>query len=126
VLRYVLDTGALISAERGDRWVMRFFALRHRGQARLSIPMVCVLEWWRSRTTVREAILRTADVEPLTLAIAQAAGQAQAKIAGATAIDAAVMATAAVRGGIVVTRDVRDFERLREHFRAVRVFGHDD
>ncbi len=120
---YVLDSGALIAAERGDRWVMKFFALRHRGQALLLVPVVCVLEWWRGRTDVREEILRAAEVEPLTMAIAKAAGQAQARVKGATPIDSAVMATAALRGGIVVTRDVADFERLREHFRGVRVLG---
>ena len=126
MVRYVLDTGALIAAERGDPWVMKFFALRHRGQALLLIPLVCVLEWWRGRTDVREEILRAADIEPLTMTIAKAAGQAQAKVKGATSIDSAVMATAALRGGIVLTRDVRDFARLREHFKAVRVFGFDD
>jgi predicted nucleic acid-binding protein len=123
VLVYVLDSGALIAAERGERWVMKFFALRHRGQALLLVPVVCVLEWWRGRTDVREEILRAAEVEPLTLAIAKAAGQAQAKVKGSTPIDSAVMATAALRGGVVVTRDVGDFEKLREHFRGVRVLG---
>lgn len=123
MLRYVLDTGALIAAERGDPWVMRFFGLRHRGQALLLIPLVCLLEWWRGRTDVREEILRAADIEPFTIAIAKAAGQAQAKVKGATPIDSAVMATAALHGAIVVTRDVRDFEKLREHFKGVRVFG---
>lgn len=123
MVRYVLDTGALIAAERGDRWVMRFFALRHRGQALLLVPMVCLLEWWRGRTDVREEILLAAEIEPLTIPIAMAAGQAQAKVKGATPIDAAVMATAALREGIVLTRDVGDFDRLREHFRSVRVFG---
>ncbi len=123
MVTFVLDTGALIAAERGDAWVMKFFALRHRGEALLIIPIVCLLEWWRGRTDLREQILTAVEIEPLTMVIAKAAGIAQAQVKGATPIDAAVMATAALRGAVVITRDVGDFARLREHFRSVRVLG---
>jgi hypothetical protein len=38
-------------------------------------------------------------------------------------IDAAVMATASLRAGMVVTRDVDDFAELASHFKGVRVLG---
>jgi hypothetical protein len=36
-------------------------------------------------------------------------------------VDAAVMASAALRGDVVYTSDVDDLEQLREHFPSVRV-----
>jgi len=125
VLFYIFDTGALTAAERGDGWVRRYLDLARTGHATIAIPIVCVLEWWRGRTDVREEVLEAATaILPLTMKIAQAAGVAQAKVKGATAIDAAVMATAALSpGSIVVTRDVHDFARLQSHFKDVRVFG---
>lgn len=123
-LHFVLDTGALIAAEDRDEWALRYFELRTRGLARLTIPRVCVLEWWRGRTDRREKILEAAStVEPLADDIAKAAGVALAKVKGATAIDAAVMATAALRHGIVITRDLKDFAALSSHFTGVRVLG---
>lgn len=44
-----------------------------------------------------------------------------AAVKGATTIDAIVMATAALRGGVVYTSDFGDLDRLRSHFRGVRV-----
>jgi hypothetical protein len=49
------------------------------------------------------------------------AGEAVARVAGATAIDAIVMASAAARGDTVFTSDVDDLERLRAFFPNVRV-----
>ena len=123
-LHFVLDTGVLIAAESRERWALRFFDLRARGLASLTIPRVCVVEWWASRTDRREKILASANaVEPLSDDIAKAAGVARAKIKGAGAIDAVVMATAALRGAIVVTRDVGDFAALATYFRGVRLYG---
>lgn len=45
------------------------------------------------------------------------------RVKGATAIDAIVMASAALRGDLVLTSDVHDLERLRSHFPTVRVLG---
>lgn len=123
-LHFVFDTGALIAAERDDAWVLRYFELRQRGLARVTIPRVVLLEWWRGRTDRREKILAAAtSVDPLADDIAKAAGVAQAKVRGATPIDAAVIATASLRDGMVVTRDVRDFAQLCTHFKGVRVLG---
>jgi hypothetical protein len=42
---------------------------------------------------------------------------------GATAVDAIVMASAASRGDVVYTGDLKDLERLRVHFPGVRVLS---
>jgi hypothetical protein len=95
-----------------------------RGQC---IPMVApadaVAEWWRGRTDVREKLLRALVVEPLSTRIAKSAGEALGVVKGATTIDAIVMATAALRGGVVYTSDFHDLDRLRGHFRSVRVLS---
>lgn len=46
-------------------------------------------------------------------------GEALAKVRGATAIDATVMASAAQRGDRVFTSDPQDMQKLQRHFRAV-------
>ncbi len=67
--------------------------------------------------------LRVVHVEPLTETIACLAGEAMAKVKRATAIDAFVMASAALRGDVVYTGDVDDLERLRTFFPTVRVLS---
>jgi predicted nucleic acid-binding protein len=125
-LRYVFDTGALIDVERRRGRVARFVGLAELGRAAISTPMSVVSEWWRGRSDRREEILRFVKIEPLTLAIAKAAGEALAKAKDVEAkltIDAQVMATAALRGGIVLTKDVDDLEKLRIFFPSVRILA---
>jgi len=55
---------------------------------------------------MRDGILASVDVEPLTEALAKVAGEALAEVRGATRVDAIVMASAASRGDIVYSSDV--------------------
>ena len=87
----------------------------------ITVPADVVGEWWRGRTDLRDSILESVDIEPLTEALAKRAGEALAVVAGATLVDAIVMASAATRGDIVYSSDVEDLERLRRHFPSVRV-----
>jgi predicted nucleic acid-binding protein len=119
--RYVLDTGALIAAERGRERAARFFRLAHVGRARLVVPLPVVAEWWRGRTDVRDAILGATSVVA-SVDAAKAAGLALADIRnidGRMTVDAIVMATAALLDAVVVTGDVADFSRLAGHFPGV-------
>jgi hypothetical protein len=61
------------------------------------------------------------SVEPLSERLAKIAGEAMAAVAGVTAIDAIVMASAAQRGDVVLTSDPGDLSRLRRYFPEVRV-----
>lgn len=123
-LHFVLDTGAIIAAEARDDWALKFFDLRARGLARLTIPRACIVEWWAARTDRRERILAAVNtVEPLADDIAKAAGAARARVKGSGVVDAIVIATAALRSGIVITRDIDDFDALAAHFAGVRIFG---
>jgi len=125
VITYVLDTGALVAAERGKERIARFFRLAQIGRAQLVVPLPIVAEWWRGRTDAREEILAATRVVA-SVDAAKAAGIALARLrnidAGLT-IDALVMATAALLDGVVITADPGDFERLGVHFPGVVVLS---
>jgi predicted nucleic acid-binding protein len=124
-LRYVFDTSALISAERGKERARRFLRLVHAGRARIVIPLPVVAEWWRGRTDAREEILAASQVVA-SLEAAKAAGVALARgkhVDARLTIDAIVMATAALMDAIVVTSDPEDFGRLVTHFPGVAVLS---
>jgi predicted nucleic acid-binding protein len=115
------DTGALIALERRRP---RMRAVLERALATdqpITVPADVVAEWWRGRTDLREAILASVDVEPLTTGLARIAGEALAAVREATLVDAIVMASAAARGDLVYSSDVDDLERLRRHFPGVRI-----
>jgi predicted nucleic acid-binding protein len=125
ITTYVLDTGALVSAERGKERAARFFRLAQIGRAHLVVPLPVVAEWWRGRTDVREAVLAATRVVA-SVDAAKTAGVALARLKGVDAkltVDALVMATAALLDAVVVTGDAGDFERLGAHFPGVVVLS---
>lgn len=95
---------------------------RQRDQ-RITVPADVVGEWWRGHSDLRGAILDSVDVEPLTLKLAQIAGEALAAVPGATLVDAIVVASAASRGDVIYSSDVDDLEKLRRVFPGVRILG---
>jgi len=118
-----LDTGALVALERRSQRMTDIVARARAREDVLVVPQVVLAEWWRGRSDWREKILAMLVVEPLTDARAKLAGEAIARVAGATAIDAVVMASAASRGDAVFTSDPDDLERLRTFFPTVRVLS---
>jgi len=118
-----LDAGALIALERRKQRVRGLLTVAHEDGWSVSAPSTAVAEWWRGRTDLREAILASIEVEPVTTSLARVAGEALASVRGATLADAIVMASAALRGDRVLTGDVTDLSRLRAHFPAVVVLG---
>lgn len=117
------DTGALIALERRRQRMIEVRQAALRAGLRVTVPAPVITEWWRGRSDLRDDLLASVRVEPLSEAIARLAGEALAEVKGATAIDAIVMASAALRGDLVYTSDVGDLERLRAHFPSVRVLG---
>jgi hypothetical protein len=117
------DTGALIALERRTQRMWEIYRTAIIDRVVITVPVACVIEWWRGRTDVRERILGGVRVEPLHTALAQAAGLALASVRSATALDAVVMASAALRGDVVYTSDPADLVRLRAHFPTVRVLA---
>ena len=117
------DTGALMALERNRQRIVEVRQAALRAGLRITVPAAVIVEWWRGRSDLREDIVASIHVEPLTAAIAKVAGEAIARVKGATPVDAIVMASAALRGDLVYTSDVDDLERLRSHFRTVRVLS---
>ncbi len=120
---YTLDTGALIALERRRPRMLGFLGIAKADKIPLVVPSVCIAEWWRGRTDVREKILAAVLVEHTDDALVRLTGEAFATVPSATCVDAMVMASAARRGGVVLTSDVDDLVRLQAAFPSVRVLG---
>lgn len=118
-----LDTGALIAIERGDRHTAGLVRIALDRRARVTVPAPVVIEWWRGQRGPIARLLDAFEVEALGERLARVAGEALARVHGATAIDAVVMASAAARGDAVITADLADLERLRVVFPGVRLLG---
>lgn len=89
----------------------------------LTVPADVVGEWWRGRTDVREDILASVDVEPLTAGLAKPAGEALAVVKGATPVDAIVNGVGGFSGGCRVHERPRGSSEVERSFprRAVAV-----
>lgn len=118
-----LDTAMLVALERRRQYAWDVFRRLRERAVPVTIPAPVLGEWWRGRTDVRDAIRQAAHVEPLSERVACLAGEALAQVKRATTIDAFVMASAALRGDVVITGDVDDLERLRAFFPGVRVLS---
>jgi predicted nucleic acid-binding protein len=115
------DTGALIALERRRPRMKEIVERALANDQPITVPADVVGEWWRGRTDLRDRILESVDVEPLTEPLAKLAGEALAAVRGATLVDAIVMASAASRGDVVYSSDIEDLDRLRRQFPGVRV-----
>lgn len=121
MLSLTFDTGALIALERADKRMRTVLDTATIEHVPIRVPAVVVAEWWRGASRRRLDILGAVDVEPTTEYLARIAGDTMAALPGTTVVDAIVMASAAQRGGIVYTTDLRDLERLRSRFPSVRL-----
>ncbi len=117
------DTGMLIALERKRTRAIAIHEWLFESTTCITVPWVVVAEFWRGRTDRREAILRSVDIEPPSIALAQSAGEALAAVASATLADAIVMASAASRGDVVYTSDFDDLAVLQRRFPTVRLLA---
>ncbi len=120
-MRYTLDTCALIGIERRQQRTLAFWRTALASGIPLVAPTAAIAEWWRGRSDARDQILGTLVIEPLDTLLAKMAGEAMAHVKGSSLTDSIVMASAARSGGVVLTGDFDDFERLRMHFPGVRI-----
>lgn len=120
-----LDTGALVAAERNDRRFWALYADATRAGVVAVVPSPCVAEAWRSPRQARLAqLLKGCRVEVLDEGLARAAGELCARAGTSDPVDAAVVASAARRGGDqVVTADSRDLGALAAHAPGVEVLA---
>jgi hypothetical protein len=69
------------------------------------------------------SLLERVKLEPLSLRLAQLAGEALAGMTEKVSIvDSVVMASAAQRGDLVYTSDIPDLQQLQQRFPNVRLF----
>jgi predicted nucleic acid-binding protein len=112
------DTGVLVALERRKAGALALLRACRISRAAITIPANVIAEWWRGE---HRAILECGVIDPISSRIAQHAGELLAKTGRANAVDATVIASAAERGDIVVTGDVRDLRELARHVRGVEV-----
>lgn len=120
-----MDAGALIAVERADRRVTALLtAARARGE-RLAVPAGALAQVWRDgrRQARLSALLRSraVDVVPLDDVDARLAGQLCGLRRTKDVVDASVVACAIRRGGVVLTSDLEDLQRLERRLRLVPV-----
>jgi PIN domain nuclease of toxin-antitoxin system len=126
-MRLVLDAGALLAVERGDREIA---ALLKRELLAGRVPLThggVVAQVWRGgsgRQARLARLLPGVDVTPLDDALGRRAGVLLGRARGTDAVDAAVIAIAA-DGDIVLTSDPDHLRALAEaaavHIDIVRV-----
>jgi len=115
----LVDAGVLIAAGRNET---KAWALKSRARAR-RIPIVVITpvlaQAWRGRRDVNMArFLKGCAVEPLSEEVARRGGELCGQAGTDDAIDACLVAQAALRGDTIVTGDPGDIRAL-----ASLVFG---
>jgi predicted nucleic acid-binding protein len=105
------DTGMLVALERRHAGALALLHACRLSRASITIPAAVVAEWWRG---THRALLESGRVEALTPELAERAGELLASTTGSNAVDATVVASAALRGDLVVTGDEHDLRELAE------------
>jgi predicted nucleic acid-binding protein len=121
----VLDAGALIAVERGDRRMQALLYEAHRAGARLTVPAGALAQSWRaaSRQARLARFLRLDNVAvvPLDEPTAKAAGILCGKARTADIVDASVVIAARLLRQTVITSDPDDLRRLDQQLSVVVV-----
>lgn len=124
---FTLDTGAFIALEKRKTRAWRFIELADADGLDLRAPADVLVEFWRGGAvpkpllTLIDSAVQWIDVTP---GLAKRAGRAlEAASRGPSAVDALVATVAAAFGDTVLTSDVGDFDRLRRHYRSLKVLG---
>lgn len=112
----VLDTGALIAVDRGDRALAVLLATARRNGSPLAVPAGCVAQAWRNpaRQARLAVLLRQPHVEVVDLDDAEArrAGLLLAATSTSDVVDAHVALCAHRLRRSVLTSDPEDIRRL--------------
>ena len=112
------DTGMLVALERRHAGALALLRACRLSRASITIPAAVVAEWWRG---THRALLESGRGEALTPELAEHAGELLASTAGSNAVDATVVASAALRGDLVITGDEHDLRELAEFVSGVTV-----
>jgi predicted nucleic acid-binding protein len=110
----VLDAGALVAVDRGDRAVVLLLRRAASRGDTLRTTGVVVAQAWRDprgRQAELARLLRAVDVRPVDEQMGRAAGALLGRSGTSDAVDATV-ALVAEDGDRILTSDPRDIERL--------------
>ena len=116
--RYVLDAGALVAAERGDRRAFAILKAAHERTTPMATSAGVVAQVWYdgSRQARLATVLRRCEVVDLTAGAARLVGPLLRATSTTDVVDAHV-ALLARPGDAVVTSDPGDLHRLLDHLR---------
>lgn len=111
----VLDAGALIALERGDRTARAYVLLAEHGQVRLSTSAAVVAQVWRGGARqARLARFLASDLVtevPLDADMSRRIGAAAATLGATDVVDGHVGLLAREFDAVVITSDPRDIAR---------------
>lgn len=110
----VLDSGALLAFERGDRGVAALIDAAHRRRDRIETSAGCVAQAWRGggpRQALLARLLRGVRDDPLDGRVSRPIGTLCATAGAADVIDGHV-AVLVHAGDVVLTSDVDDITAL--------------
>ena len=112
----VLDAGALIAVERGDRATAAVIEVARRQSSEIIVPAGVVAQVWRQgpRQARMARLLNAAEVlvEPFTDAAARVAGLLCGASATSDVVDASVVVAARRYDAIVISSDRADLAQL--------------
>lgn len=114
--RYVLDAGALVAVERGDRRVFAILKAAHQHNTPMATSAGVVAQVWHdgARQARLATVLRRCEVIDLTETTARLIGPLLRATSTSDVVDAHV-ALLARAGDAVVTSDPGDLYRLLDH-----------
>jgi hypothetical protein len=110
----VLDAGALVAVDRGDRAMLARLRAAERGGIELRSNGAVVAQVWRDpggRQATLARLLRAVDVRPIDLRLGQEAGVLVGRARCGDAVDGTVVAMA-TPGDRIVTSDPEDIRAL--------------
>ncbi len=112
-LSLILDTGALIAVDRGDRRVAALLRVAHRERVPIRTSSLVIAQAWRdgSRQVHLARILRGVDAVPVDEATGRRLGELLGRNSSADVVDAHVVHIAE-HGDTILTSDPDDIHRL--------------
>ena len=110
----VYDAGALIAAEAGDRFMVGLHRRSIDRQRVMIVPSPALTQVWRGGGARLAFLLRACVIHAPGEAVAKLAGTLLGRTGTSDAVDALVVATAALVSAEIVTSDPRDLRVLIE------------
>ncbi|MBI4861153.1 MAG: twitching motility protein PilT [Candidatus Riflebacteria bacterium] len=113
----ILDSGALIAADKGDRRFWTFWKRALQLDLDMRVPTTVIAQAWRGANNARMArVLKSCSVETLSEGPARATGELCGRAGTKEIVDSHVVLSAHIRGYMIVTCDSDDVELLAALF----------